>query len=117
MPICQFKTNFNMSDKLKKDFSDAVAFEIADILKKPIPAVMISISNEFMQMNGSSSDTVFFAEFRFVMEFDDENNKKIFLKNFSDRTYKVIKKFINVDKNRIYMQFTFMPRDCAWKCD
>ncbi|MGN0591992.1 MAG: hypothetical protein ACI4JQ_01950 [Ruminococcus sp.] len=114
MPICQMKTNYKMDCTVRTQFLDDMAKTLSELLEKPIPAVMVMLSEEAMYMNGSE-DTVFFAEFRYVKDFSDEQEKACFLKVFADRMLALIQSYTQVDPYRIYMQFTEMPRDGAWK--
>lgn len=114
MPICQMKTNYAMDDKMRTRFLHEMAETLSEILEKPIPAVMVMLSEEHMYMN-RSADTVFFAEFRYVKNFSNEQEKAAFLADFSDRMLTLIQVYTHVDPYRIYMQFTEMPRDGAWK--
>ncbi|MDO4156776.1 MAG: phenylpyruvate tautomerase MIF-related protein [Oscillospiraceae bacterium] len=114
MPICQMKTNYAMDDKMRTCFLHEMAETLSEILEKPIPAVMVMLSEEHMYMN-RSADTVFFAEFRYVKNFSNEQEKAAFLADFSDRMLTLIQAYTHVDPYRIYMQFTEMPRDGAWK--
>ncbi len=114
MPICQIKTNYEMSQQYKEEFMKCVCSELSQILDKPIQAGMAMVSDEYMYMN-NSSETVVFAEFRYVKDFANQEAKSVFLKNFADRMLAIFQKFTQVDPYRIYMQFTEMPRDGAWK--
>ncbi len=114
MPICQIKTNFKMNIQKKEDFMKCVCLELSQILDKPVQAVMVMISDEYMYMN-NSSETVLFAEFRYVKDFDSAEEKTAFLKDFADRMLEIFRRFTSVDPYRVYMQFTEMPRDGAWK--
>lgn len=114
MPICQMKTNYAMDDKMRTCFLHEMAETLSEILEKPISAVMVMLSEEHMYMN-RSADTVFFAEFRYVKNFSNEQEKAAFLADFSDRMLTLIQAYTHVDPYRIYMQFTEMPRDGAWK--
>ncbi|ADU22428.1 hypothetical protein Rumal_1934 [Ruminococcus albus 7 = DSM 20455] len=113
MPIAQMKTNFKMNDVSKKEFLDDIAGEMAKLLKKPIPAVMVMLDNCYMDMN-RSEDTVFFSEFRYVMPQEFDGDKSGFMKKFADTMLAVIQKHTKVDPYRIYMQFTEMDRQSAW---
>lgn len=113
MPICQIKTNYNMSCEIKKVFADKIAENVSGILEKPIQAVMVMISDEYMYMN-KCDDTVVFAEFRYVRNFESPQEKEYFLKEFSNKMLKIFMEFMSVDPYRVYMQFTEMPRDGAW---
>ncbi len=114
MPICQIKTNFRMSDSERKIFADTVADRLSLLLEKPLPAVMVMISTEDMYMN-HSDDTVVFAEFRYVKDFSSPEEKAEFLGMFADQMLEIFQQFTKVDPYRIYMQFTEMPRDGAWR--
>lgn len=114
MPICQMKTNYKMDSKVRTQFLNDMASSLSKILEKPIPAVMVMLSEESMYMN-NSEDTVFFAEFRYVKDFSDEQEKADFLNNFADQMLMLIQSYTHVDPYRIYMQFTEMPRDGAWR--
>ena len=114
MPICQMKTNYVFSKDEKTDFLRDTANVLSEILEKPIQAVMVMLSNETMLMN-NSEDTVFFAEFRYVKDFVDNNEKSAFLNSFSERMLALIQSYTHVNPYRIYMQFTEMPRDGAWR--
>ena len=114
MPICQMKTNYKMDEQIRKAFLSKTADLMAEILEKPLPAVMVMLSNEHMYMN-NSDDTVFFAEFRYIRDFKDEQEKSGFLKMFADRMLGHIQEYTGVDPYRIYMQFTEMDRQGAWK--
>ncbi len=114
MPIAQMKTNLHIDSVLKKQFLSDTASELSDILKKPLPAVMVMLDDCRMYMN-NSEDTAFFAEFRFIPPDGYNGSKSVFLKNFADRMLSVIQKYTNVDPCRIYMQFTEMNRDNAWR--
>lgn len=91
-----------------------VTSELSVILEKPVQAVMAMLSDEYMYMN-NSSDTVLFAEFRYVKNFSSPEEKAEFLKDFADRMLSLFQKHTGVDPYRVYMQFTEMPRDGAWK--
>lgn len=115
MPIAQMKTNFRFSAPAAKTaFLDEAAAELADILKKPLPAIMVMLDDCSMYMN-KSEDTVFFAEFRYILPQEYADNKTAFLKELADRMLSLIRKHTQVDPYRIYMQFTEMTREGAWK--
>lgn len=114
MPICQIKTNFQFDDDKKREFLSHLNRELADILDKPLPAVMSMISDEYMYMN-NSDDTILFAEFRYLRDFSSAEEKRVFLKKFSDKALEIFQSFIEIDPHRIYMQFTEMTREGAWK--
>lgn len=114
MPICQMKTNYVFSKEERTDFLRDTAKLLSEILEKPIQAVMVMLSDETMFMN-NSEDTVFFAEFRYVKDFVDSSEKADFLNVFSERMLELIQSYTHVNPYRIYMQFTEMPRDGAWR--
>ncbi|MDE7364013.1 MAG: hypothetical protein K2N27_03860 [Ruminococcus sp.] len=114
MPICQMKTNFQFSPEKKSEFLEKTAETLSVLLEKPIQAVMVMLSEETMCMN-KSSDTVFFAEFRYVMNFSGADEKTAFLEKFADTMLALIQSYTDVDPYRIYMQFTEMSRDGAWR--
>ena len=115
MPIAQMKTNFQFASPEKRTvFLNEAAAELSDILKKPIQAVMIMLDQCPMYMN-NSEDTVFFAEFRYILPQEYADNKAGFLKELADRMLTLIRKHTAVDPYRIYMQFTEMRREGAWK--
>lgn len=113
MPICQMQTNYKFKADERTAFLNEVSINLSEILEKPLPAVMIMLTDAHMYMN-QSEDTVFFAEFRYVKKFDSNDEKSLFLESFSERMLKLIQKYTNVNPYRIYMQFTEMPRDGAW---
>lgn len=114
MPICQMKTNFKMDIPARNLFLQETAAELADILRKPLPAIMVMLDEEKMYMN-ESDDTVFFAEFRYILPDEFRDKKADYLKMFSDRMLGLFRRHTNVDPYRIYMQFTEMNREGAWK--
>ncbi|MBE6876084.1 MAG: hypothetical protein E7496_05050 [Ruminococcus sp.] len=114
MPICQMKTNFKMSSEARKVFLDETAKELSEILKKPLPAVMLMLDDADMYMN-QSENTVFFAEFRYILPEEYLHRKSVFLKEFADRMLTLFQKYTHVDPYRIYMQFTEMNREGAWR--
>lgn len=114
MPICQMKTNYQMSSEKKTAFLNEMARSLSELLEKPIQAVMVMLSEETMYMN-NSQDTVFFAEFRYVKRFADADEKAVFLEMFADKMLALIQSHTHVDPYRIYMQFTEMSRDGAWR--
>lgn len=113
MPICQMQTNYKFKADERTAFLNEISITLSEILEKPLPAVMIMLTDAHMYMN-QSEDTVFFAEFRYVKKFDSNDEKSLFLESFSERMLKLIQKYTNVNPYRIYMQFTEMPRDGAW---
>jgi len=114
MPICQIKTNYRFNADEKKNFCSTIASQAAAVMKKPLPAVMVMLSDEYMYMN-ESDQTVVFAEFRYLMNFSDDDEKKAFLKEYADKMLDIFIKFTGADPNRIYMQFTEMTPEGAWK--
>ena len=115
MTIAQMKTNFRFSSPAAKtSFLDEAAAELADILKKPLPAIMVMLDDCAMYMN-RSEDTVFFAEFRYILPQEYAADKSAFLKELADRMLSLIQKHTKVDPYRIYMQFTEMTREGAWR--
>ena len=114
MPIAQMKTNFVMDKAAKTQFLDEAAKELSVILRKPLPAIMVMLDDCSMYMN-SSEDTVFFAEFRYILPEEFRDSKSEYLKVFADRMLELIRKHTNADPYRIYMQFTEMTREGAWK--
>ena len=114
MPIAQMKTNYIMDKAAKTQFLDDAARELSDILRKPLPAVMVMHHDCSMYMN-CSDDTVFFAEFRYILPQEYADNKSGFLKELADRMLALIQKHTHVDPYRIYMQFTEMTREGAWR--
>lgn len=114
MPIAQMKTNFRFSSpSARTDFLDEAARELSEILRKPLPAIMVMLDDCSMYMN-SSEDTVFFAEFRYILPQECADSKAEFLKELADRMLGLIQKHTHVDPYRIYMQFTEMTRESAW---
>lgn len=115
MPIAQMKTNYKFSSPAAyKSFLDEVANELSEILRKPLPAIMVMLDECPMYMN-SSEDTVFFAEFRYILPQEYADSKDVFLKELADRMLSLIQKHTKVDPYRIYMQFTEMTREGAWR--
>lgn len=115
MPIAQMKTNFRFpSEKLRTQFLDESAKELSEILLKPLPAIMVMLDQCPMYMN-KSEDTVFFAEFRYILPQKYADDKQGFLKELADRMLALIQKHTKVDPYRIYMQFTEMTREGAWR--
>ena len=115
MPIAQMKTNYKFSSPAAyRGFLDEAASELSEILRKPLPAIMVMLDECPMYMN-SSEDTVFFAEFRYILPQEYADNKAAFLKELADRMLGLIQKHTQVDPYRIYMQFTEMTRESAWK--
>ena len=115
MPIAQMKTNFKFdSDAARTDFLDEAASELSLILRKPLPAIMVMLDDCSMYMN-KSEDTVFFAEFRYILPQECADCKSEFLKELADRMLALIQKHTHVDPYRIYMQFTEMTRESAWR--
>lgn len=114
MPICQIKTNYKFSVDRKKEFLCEMNSELSVILDKPIQAVMSMLSEEYMFMN-NSDDTVVFAEFRYIKDFASQDEKTKFLKDFADKALAVFVKYTDVNPYRVYMQFTEMTREGAWK--
>ena len=109
------KTNFSFpAPAAKTEFLDEAARELSDILRKPLPAIMIMLDDCSMYMN-SSEDTVFFAEFRYILPQEYADDKSGFLKELADRMLALIQKHTHVDPYRIYMQFTEMTREGAWR--
>ena len=109
------KTNFKFaSPETRTQFLDEASKELADILRKPLPAIMVMLDQCPMYMN-QSEDTVFFAEFRYILPQECAGDKAGFLKELADRMLALIQKHTGVDPYRIYMQFTEMTREGAWK--
>ena len=67
-----------------------------------------------MLMN-QSEDTVFFGEFRYLMSFADDDEKRRWLQLLADTMLEIIQRYTGVNPYRIYMQFTEMTRESAWK--
>ena len=115
MPIAQMKTNYKFSSPADRTgFIDEAASELSEVLRKPLPAIMVMLDECPMYMN-SSEDTVFFAEFRYILPQEYTDNKSAFLKELADKMLSLIQKYTHVDPYRIYMQFTEMTREGAWK--
>ena len=115
MPIAQMKTNYKFSSPAAyKSFLDEAASELSEILRKPLPAIMVMLDECPMYMN-SSEDTVFFSEFRYILPQEYADSKDVFLKELADRMLSLIQKHTHVDPHRVYMQFTEMTRDSAWR--
>lgn len=108
------KTNFRMEAPARTRFLQETAAELSDILRKPLPAVMVMLDEAEMYMN-NSEDTVFFAEFRYILPEEFKNSKSEYLKMFADRMFELFRRHTSVDPYRIYMQFTEMTRDGAWR--
>ena len=115
MPIAQMKTNYKFpSAELRTAFLDESAKDLSEILLKPLPAIMVMLDQCPMYMN-KSEDTVFFAEFRYILPQKYADDKQGFLKELADRMLALIQKHTKVDPYRIYMQFTEMTREGAWR--
>ena len=114
MPICQMKTNYRFGADERTAFMNEIAETMAELIEKPLPAVMVMLDDFHMLMN-NTEDTVFFAEFRYLRDFSDEDEKKQWLGSFADRMLEIIQRYTGVDPYRIYMQFTEMTRESAWK--
>ena len=67
MPIAQMKTNYKFpSPELRTAFLDEAAKELSEILRKPLPAIMVMLDQCPMYMNSSEEynplqHTVFLA--------------------------------------------------------
>lgn len=114
MPICQFKTNYKFEAKERTAFLNEIASAMAELIEKPLPAIMVMLDDSHMLMN-QSDDTVFFGEFRYLKEFSNAEEKKNWLDIFADRMLEIIQRYTGVNPYRIYMQFTEMTRESAWK--
>ncbi len=114
MPIVQMKTNYPMDHAAKTAFLGEMAATMAELLKKPLPAVMVMLDDCTMYMN-RSEETVFFGEFRYILPAEYAEDKSAFLKLFADTMLALIQKHTHVDPHRIYMQFTEMDRESAWR--
>ncbi|MBQ9078018.1 MAG: hypothetical protein IJY29_00395 [Ruminococcus sp.] len=114
MPICQMKTNYRFDAQKRTDFMNEIASAMAELVEKPLPAVMVMLDDFHMLMN-QSEDTVFFGEFRYLRDFSDADERKAWLDVFADRMLEIIQKYTGVNPNRVYMQFTEMTRESAWK--
>lgn len=108
------QTNFKWNSDKRSAFLVETAKVLSEILEKPIPSVMVMMTDVSMHMN-KSEDTVFFTEFRYVKNFTSSDEKAEFLEFFADRMLSLIQKYTCVDPYRIYMQFTEMPRDVLKK--
>lgn len=113
MPICQMQTNFKWNSDKRSAFLAETAEALSEILEKPLPAVMVMMTDTHMHMN-KSEDTVFFAEFRYVKNFASPAAKAEFLEFFADRMLSLIQKYTFVDTYRNYMQFTEMTRSLLY---
>lgn len=114
MPIVQMKTNYPMDHAAKTAFLGEMAATMAELLKKPLPAVMVMLDDCTMYMN-RSEETVFFGEFRYILPAEYASDKSAFLAMFADTMLALIRKHTHVDPHRIYMQFTEMDRESAWR--
>lgn len=114
MPICQLKTNYPMDAAAREALLLDTATTAAELLNKPLAAVMAMLDSCDMRMNGTA-DTVFFAEFRYVLPPEFSKEKQAFLDRFADRMLALFRQHTGVDPHRIYMQFTEMARESAWK--
>lgn len=114
MPIAQMKTNYPLDSTQKTAFLSEMAEKMAEVLHKPLPAVMVILDDCAVSMN-ETEDTAFFSEFRYVMPNDVNGDKNKFLKEFADDMLSVIQKYTHVNPYRIYMQFTEMDRVSAWR--
>ena len=114
MPIAQMKTNYPMDAAAKRSFLSETAAQMAELLQKPLPAVMVMLDECTMHMN-QSEDTTFFAEFRYILPQAYAADKSAFLKLFADKMLTLIQKHTHVNPYRIYMQFTEMNRESAWR--
>ncbi|GEM_PF-435381 len=114
MPIAQLKTNYPFTPDRKQEFLKELSETLSEILHKPLPAVMLMLDECTMYMN-HSEETVFFGEFRYILPEAYQGNKAGFLEFFADAMLAVIRKYTQVNPYRIYMQFTEMQRENAWK--
>lgn len=114
MPICKIATNYPLNDDEKNKFADEAAIILSELLEKPLKAIMVMINTNYMRMN-QSNDTVCFGEFRYVKSYADEAERSQFLKQLSDKMFALIQKYTKAEPHRVYMQFTHMKRDDAWK--
>ena len=115
MPLPQMNTNLRFSSPAARtSFLDEAAAELADILKKPLPAIMVMLDDCAMYMN-RSEDTVFFAEFRYILPQEYADDKSAFLKELADGMRSLIQKHAKVAPYRMYMQFRGMTRGGAWR--
>ena len=114
MPICQLKTNCPLDDAAREALLLDTAATAAELLRKPLPAVMVMLDSCDMRMNGTA-DTVFVAEFRYILPQKYTDQKQAFLELFADRMLTLFRQHTGVDPHRIYMQFTEMTRESAWK--
>lgn len=114
MPICQLKTNYKLDAEKRAAFMNEIAAKMAELMEKPLPAVMVMLDDSHMLMN-QSEDTVFFGEFRYLMSFADDDEKRRWLQLLADTMLEIIQRYTGVNPYRIYMQFTEMTRESAWK--
>ena len=112
MPIIQINSNYNFENKANHDeFISETTNKIAEIIKKPIPAIMIIYKKSEVYIN-SSNDTAFYIDIKYV---NNDNNSLDTHNLLFDSIMDILVKFTKVDPKRIYIGITETSRENSWR--
>ena len=108
MPIIQINSNYNFENKANHDeFISETTKTIAEIIKKPIPAIMIIYKKYEVYINSSND-----IDIKYV---NNDNNSLDTHNLLFDSIMDILVKFTKVDPKRIYMGITETSRENSWR--
>ncbi len=112
MPVIQINSNYSFEKKENyNEFISKITNKIAEIINKPIPAIMIIYKKSEVYIN-SSNDTAFYVNIKYV---NNDNNSLDTHNLLFDNIMDILVNFTKVDPKRIYMGITETSRENSWR--
>jgi phenylpyruvate tautomerase PptA (4-oxalocrotonate tautomerase family) len=109
MPLIELKTSSAMTDEEQRKLLAGLSAFVAEALGKPEQYVMATIQPSAISMSGTMEDAAF-VDVRSIGGLGPEQNNAL-----ARRICDLISSSLGIPSNRIYLNFTDVPRsDWAW---
>ncbi len=109
MPVINFNSNYHFQNGEIEQVAQKFTELASKVLEKPLPAVMFMHSELYMY-KAESDDVCGYVEFKYVGSASSEQKTML-----CDGTVEILKKYINADPHRVYINLIENPRENAWK--
>ena len=109
MPIVQVNTNKDLNEIETSKLLREVSLEVSKILGKPYDDVMVIFSHCDMMMANNNSPAVF-IDLRVISGLTKEKANDL-----SNRLGEIFQKALELDLNRMYINFFDIPAEHAWR--
>ena len=109
MPVISLKINVSLPDIKQEYLCKDIAVEAAKILGKNPDTAMVTYTECSIFLNNTSDNAVFFD----IESIGIDNQEKQSI--ICNKLYEILKKYIEIDSSRIFLNFIDVNPSFAWK--